>query len=186
MMAKWRELSASPATAAKIPNLIWTDLAANMLVGTKSLLSAFPDAQSYEVRSNKRRLFFHYAWAIPALICAAIWILCAVLCLVLYLVPQSRSRMGLSRLRDLINQLSVGRALVAADQFNAIGVRGPTKEWLATAGRTRINLFTLKETAEDGTELGSLPSSGGHVEAETVLVGQAEPLGVTRSRRASV
>jgi hypothetical protein len=58
MMAKWRELSASQATAAKIPNLIWTDLAANMLVGTKSLLSAFPDTQSYKVRSNKRRLFF--------------------------------------------------------------------------------------------------------------------------------
>jgi hypothetical protein len=94
--------------------------------------------------------------------------------------------MGLSRLRDLINQLSVGRALVAADQFNAIGVRGSTKEWLATAGRTRINLFTLKETVEDGTELGSLPSSGEHVEAETVLAGQAEPLGPTRPRRASV
>jgi hypothetical protein len=185
MLAKWRELSASPETAAKIPNLIWTDLAANMLVGTKSLLSAFPDTQSYRVRSNKRQIFFHYAWAIPALMCAAIWILCAILCLTLYLIPQSRSRMRLSRLKVLINQLSVGRALVVADQFNAVGVEGSTKEWLATTGRRRINLSTLKDTAEDGMEMGPLPAKGERIGAGRVLLNQKEPSASTRPRRAS-
>ncbi len=41
VLAKWRELRIA-AFPEKIPNLIWTDAAANMLVGTKSMLSAFP------------------------------------------------------------------------------------------------------------------------------------------------
>ncbi|ERF68133.1 hypothetical protein EPUS_08199 [Endocarpon pusillum Z07020] len=185
MLAKWRELSASPETAAKIPNLIWTDLAANMLVGTKSLLSAFPNAQFHQVRSNKRRIFFDYAWAVPALICAAIWILCAVLCLLLCLFPKSRSRMRLSRLRVLINQLSVGRALVVAEKSNAVDFRGSTKEWLAAAGRKMIYLPTLEGSVDDGIELGSRPARGECSREGGAWMDQPRRLATTRSRRAS-
>ncbi|KAF7502451.1 hypothetical protein GJ744_005797 [Endocarpon pusillum] len=185
MLAKWRELSASPETAAKIPNLIWTDLAANMLVGTRSLLSAFPNAQLHQVRSNKRRIFFHYAWAVPALICAAIWTLCAVLCLLLCLSPKSRSRMRLSRLRVLINQLSVGRALVVAEKSNAVDFRDSTKDWLATAGRKMVYLPTLESPVDDGIELGSLPAKGECSREGGAWIDQPRRLSTTRSRRAS-
>lgn len=43
MFAKWQELSSLPQTTAKIINLIWTDLAGNAVVGTRSWLTRKPD-----------------------------------------------------------------------------------------------------------------------------------------------
>jgi hypothetical protein len=186
ILAKWRKLSASEETVAKIPNLIWTDIAANMFVGTKSILSALPDTQSYPVRSNKRRIFFNYTWALPGLICGTIWIIFAALYMMLYLIPQYRSRMRLSRLKDLINQLSIGRSLVVADQFNAVGVNGSTKEWLATSGQRRINLFPLKLIAEDAIEMGSLPVRDKCIASKEGCLNHMKPLAPKKSRRASV
>lgn len=37
MYKRWQEFSKTPETSAKILNLIWTDIAANMVVGTKGL-----------------------------------------------------------------------------------------------------------------------------------------------------
>jgi hypothetical protein len=185
MLEKWRRLSVSPETAAMIPNLIWTDIAANMLVGTKSLLSAFPDTKSYQVRMNKRRIFFHYAWAIPAIICAGIWILYAILSLILCLIPLSRSQMRFSSLTDLVNQLSVGRTLVIANQLDNVHVKGSTKHWIDTVGRTRVDLFSLKNTAEDGMEMGSLSSNSENITALGFSTNQKKPFASTKFRRAS-
>ncbi|KAL9621562.1 MAG: hypothetical protein Q9160_003954 [Pyrenula sp. 1 TL-2023] len=43
MFARWQELSSLPQTTAKIINLIWTDLAGNAVVGTRSWLTPKPD-----------------------------------------------------------------------------------------------------------------------------------------------
>ncbi|KAK4246331.1 hypothetical protein C7999DRAFT_33294 [Corynascus novoguineensis] len=40
---RWKDLSRSADTVAKIPNLIWTDLAANAVVGTKGLAGMAPN-----------------------------------------------------------------------------------------------------------------------------------------------
>lgn len=42
MFARWQELSKTPTAAAKIINLIWTDVATNAVVGTRSWLTRKP------------------------------------------------------------------------------------------------------------------------------------------------
>jgi len=184
-MAKWRNLSTCPETIEKIPNLMWTEIAANVLVGTKSIISAFPSAPVYQVQSNRRRIFFNYAWAFPGIICMAIWVFRAVLSLAIYLFPGPHSLARLSALRDLINRLSVGRPLVSAyHQSSPTNGYLSTKEWVSTAGQRTIDLYPAT----------SVP---GDLEAEmdilipTKVTGQAkgrteQSLTMVSKRRASV
>ncbi|PWW80217.1 hypothetical protein C7212DRAFT_349664 [Tuber magnatum] len=48
LMSKWRELSETQDSVALIPNLIWSDIVANNLVGSKSVSSAYGVAQGDE------------------------------------------------------------------------------------------------------------------------------------------
>lgn len=43
MFVRWQELSRLPQTTAKIVNLVWTDLASNAVIGTRSWLTRKPD-----------------------------------------------------------------------------------------------------------------------------------------------
>src|SRR5438034_5762331 len=154
ILEKWRELAGSPETIAKIPNLIWTDIAANMLVGTKSMDSAFPSAPVYRVRMHRRRIFYHYAWAFPAIACLVIWISFAAVSLTMYLLPTSHPLVKLPALRDLVNRLSVGRALVAAaDQVATPKERLSAERWISIAGQKSIDLFPVKSLAEMDAEM---------------------------------
>jgi hypothetical protein len=184
MLAKWRELAASPETIVKIPNLIWTDIAANMLVGTKSMISASASTPVYQVRGNRRRIFLNYFWAIPAFICLEIWILCAALSFVIYLFPRTHSLVRLPALRDLINRLSVGRPLVSAyHQLSPTNDLLSTKEWVSTAGQQMVDLYSTKVPAELEREMDILAATkvtgGGedHIKQSSVMISE---------RRASV
>jgi hypothetical protein len=52
MFRKWQELSRSAATSSKILNLIWTDIAANMVVGTKGLHTSEDARRKEPVRAK--------------------------------------------------------------------------------------------------------------------------------------
>ena len=73
MALKWMNLTSSFDTIHKIPRLIWTDIAANIMIGSKSVLNAFPD-HKMEVQIFRRKITYNYVYAIPALISWIIWL----------------------------------------------------------------------------------------------------------------
>lgn len=164
MMQKWVNLASSPETTSKIPNLIWTDIAANMLVGAKSIVSAQP-IPTRSVQIYRRRITYNYVFAIPGLLCLTLWIVWAVVYTIMLISPRWRPHASLSYLKTLTNQLSVGRALAVAGASNHDTRHLPTKEWLVKAGRTKIDLMDAGTNEQSTSVKEKFPS----VEASSSL-----------------
>ncbi|KIW86078.1 hypothetical protein Z517_01472 [Fonsecaea pedrosoi CBS 271.37] len=154
MYARWRDLSGSAATMAKIPNLVWTDIAANMLVGTRSwnsddqlpvnlqkrsedgTSSADSDHAVIPVTVYQRRIRYRWRFAIPAFLALAL--LLAVLLAALVSVLSGR---GLpARVRHYLFHLSSGRMLGEIQYTGECDKLAPTNEWLARVGSRRSDL----------------------------------------------
>ncbi|KIY03831.1 uncharacterized protein Z520_00522 [Fonsecaea multimorphosa CBS 102226] len=89
MYARWRDLSQSAAAMAKVPNLVWTDIAASMLVGTRSWNSGNQLPANLQKRDDdgtnstggdqaivpvtvyQRQIRYHWRFAIPAFLALA-------------------------------------------------------------------------------------------------------------------
>ncbi|KAH8645940.1 hypothetical protein BGZ60DRAFT_501165 [Tricladium varicosporioides] len=138
-MRKWQNATASPKTTILIPNLMWTSSAANMLVGTKSLVDAIPSGK-YEVKTFRHIITYNYVYAIPGILCLFLWMLWAILSATMLISTRFRSRMSLRALKSLINRLSVGRALVAASEPKMCDINASTKVWIAKAGRVKVDI----------------------------------------------
>ncbi|KAF7553395.1 hypothetical protein G7Z17_g3631 [Cylindrodendrum hubeiense] len=69
---RWKELSSSAESASKIIQLLWTDIAASALVGSKGVLGSYnmePDhAADVKIRPTVHRIKYHWAFGIPAFI----------------------------------------------------------------------------------------------------------------------
>lgn len=152
MELKLQNLSASMETIPLIPNLIWTDIAANMLVGTKSRLTNTGNLSALgEVRVLQQKITYKYQYGILGFICCCIWIFCALFCILLSLIPRFRSRLTIGAMRRLLNKLSVGRSLLLAkpdgDSFEMT-----TKEWLSKVGKIQIELSEREQASDDAKE----------------------------------
>jgi hypothetical protein len=132
---RWRDLSRSSETAGKIINLIWTDIMANLVVGTKlgpfssdkALDGSLPDLV---IRPYKRRVVYDLHYAIPAIVLLSLWLCVLSGALLLTFV----SRASLSALTQLANQLAPGR--MATNFLNSELSRSDarTMEWATRAG----------------------------------------------------
>ena len=141
MLLKLQNLSSSFDTLPLIPNLIWTEIAANMLVGSKSRLpSQNGDAAIGEVRMLERRITYKYQYGVLGFLCCGIWIFWVVFSIILLFIPVSRGRMRISSIKSFLNKLSVGRPLLltAKPETDSYGLT--TKEWLRQVGRSQIDL----------------------------------------------
>lgn len=120
---KWQELASRIETTGKVVDLIWTDLMANALVSSKSLLSGRP-ATSSSTPSLQRRdvsakeanmpavqysagIAYDWKYAIPALFFLALYLALLFLSTVMFCTR------GLSfrGLRFVLNQTAAGRAI---------------------------------------------------------------------------
>jgi hypothetical protein len=142
MMLRWQNLSDSSEDVAKIPNLIWTDRAGNMLLGTKSLLDALPPGGQYQVRTYERRITYKYLYAIPALLCWALW-LTWIGAISIFACCGNINRIGIKRCKELINQLSVGRALAIVEYPHSNHFSDSTTEWIKSTGSVEIDLDSV-------------------------------------------
>lgn len=123
LYTKWQELSARAESASKIVDLIWTDLVANALVSSKSVLSGraatnnstpavrrrdVPE-QSMLVPAVRYSASIGYDWnyAIPALVFLAMYIGLFALSLLMFCTRG----LDLGILRFVLNQTSPGRAI---------------------------------------------------------------------------
>jgi hypothetical protein len=154
---KYRELSKGPEGAAKILNLIWTDLAAFTTVGTKTGFetgtqpslpttkrSAAQPAILGQRDVHRRVRIIEYKdirYAIPAFIVGGLSVLgavCAILFGILGIVPWRL-------LKHFINQASMGRTATQLMEPEAAAPTATTKEWSETAGKIVLAVPGLNE-----------------------------------------
>lgn len=109
MYRRWLELSANAKDAGKIINLVWTDIVANSVVGTKGWAAEGRESNAVEVAYDQRRVHYHLAYAIPAFILLAIT-LCLLLLTAILAIMQ---RTSLQRMRWFLGQTSLGRNFTA-------------------------------------------------------------------------
>lgn len=129
--AKWQKLSTSADTVSQILNLVWTDVAANAVVGTRgwgltSAASTDPKGfiPSADVNANisstglnpapatqipvvlyHQRIRYQLPFAVPAFVALAI----TVVFLVAILVLAIRGKTGAKRMREFLDATSMGR-----------------------------------------------------------------------------
>ena len=166
MYRLWQEYSRSAPTSAKIINLIWTDIAANLVTGTKGLQA---DAQAKskrdgtsssgpktpQITSYTRRIKYKYAYGIPAFMALALTVLSALATAYFTIFGHAKP----STMRTFLQHTSVGRLLTSqtgqttrATYTSYEGYAIPeqatfdcaesTKEWLKGAGKEEFTLST--------------------------------------------
>lgn len=157
---RWRDLSRSSETAGKIINLIWTDIMANLVVGTKLGPSSSDKALEGSspplvIRPYKRRVVYDLRYAIPAIILLALWL--CVLLGALSLIFMSRA--SLSALTQLANQLAPGRMATNFLNNELSRSDAPTMEWAARAGFYILGFERGKNGQGHGNSVTDAPQS---------------------------
>jgi hypothetical protein len=151
MFRRWQNLSASAETMGHVLDLISTDLLANALVGTKSLLvpsnggslqkGAASTPSTFPVTQYQRKIKYHLPYAVPAILTLAL-LLAALLgtcCVVVF------GRTSARKMRRYLNATSAGRIMTARTGMSSVEEKQrSTSAWIDTDGRKRI-------TAGNGT-----------------------------------
>jgi hypothetical protein len=153
MYKKWQELSKTPETSAKILNLIWTDIAANMVVGTKGLQphkdsnrkhdsTASSQAKAPPVTNYTRRVKYKYVYGIPAFLTLVLFA-AAILSTILAALFSGAK---LSTMRTVLHYTSAGRFLTRQSQEHSPSLQDdgysdlPTDVWVHGAGQQQFTL----------------------------------------------
>jgi hypothetical protein len=151
MFRRWQNLSTSAETMGHVLDLISTDLLANALVGTKSLLvpsnggslqkRAASTLSTFPVTQYQRKIKYHLPYAVPAILTLAL-VLAALLvtcCAVVF------GRTSASKMRRYLNATSAGRIMTAHTGISSVEEKQRnTSAWIDTDGWKRI-------TAGNGT-----------------------------------
>jgi hypothetical protein len=166
MYKKWQELSKTAKTSAKILNLIWTDIAANMVVGTKGLhfhealkrkrdSTASSQVKTPPVINYTRRIKYKYVYGIPAFLTLVLFA-AAILSTIFFTLFSGAE---LSTMRTFLQHTSAGRFLTSqsqAGQSSHSSLTGygenipsmhddgysysPTGVWVKSAGQQQFTL----------------------------------------------
>ncbi|KAK5169528.1 uncharacterized protein LTR77_005504 [Saxophila tyrrhenica] len=166
--SRWKNMSSTTTGTAGIMNLIWTDFAANALIGTRGWLSgkdtlppnlnmqsplqkhAEPHAPprsgsgSVPVRIYQRTVHYRWIYAIPAFLCLFVAGLICLSAVVAFISGKGR----VSRVRHYLNRLSAGRLLVAL-KLEERDWESSTKLWLAMRGGRSVSLAYESVAAEE-------------------------------------
>ncbi|KAI2958775.1 hypothetical protein CBS147323_8551 [Aspergillus niger] len=165
---RWFELSSSASGVEKMLGLIWTDMTANTVVGTRGWHNAPSQTSKNSKRMSKRdvggvsvpvtlwsrNIKYHIPYAIPAFIVLALSIALAGFTICLLILR----RTGLGQMRSYLARTSPGRILGSALHPDQAGVLASTKTWIQQVG---VRKATLPGQKEDGTiPLLDIPAAG--------------------------
>jgi len=160
----WQECSRTAPTSAKIINLIWTDLAADLVLGTKGLhfdtIAARKRDKTNEsemkmpiVSSYTRRVRYKYAYGIPAFLTLALTTLSALAMTYFTIFGHAEP----STMRTFLPHTSAGRLLLVQSGYASSTARidseghvspeqeivdasEPTKDWVKGSGKEKFTL----------------------------------------------
>lgn len=144
---KWQNYSQDATTAAKIIDLIWTDISANAVVGTKSqlpseVLQGLAKRDGPQTTVNVpitvyvRKVRFHMQYGIPAFLVLAI----AGLLLVTGLGFMIIGRSSPSKMRRFLDQTSTGRLLTTFLYTNDCPPGASKENWTRLVGLKTVHL----------------------------------------------
>jgi hypothetical protein len=138
MLAKWEELSRTTNGTAKILNLVWTDLSANSVVGTKSVLGsgrpsqdpASQKATMITICKFARQVRCDILYAIPAILLLVITIVLVFAAFVLWISPNFSLQLMSTRLKEM----SPGRIASVHKDSDPCDPYASTKQWIESIG----------------------------------------------------
>lgn len=180
LFRKWQELSQSSDTAPAIVNLIWTDIMANYVLGTKSTLNAhntFSDDSDdsiergakgpmIRVLRSRQEIQYDLRYGIPGIFFLAFHAIAVFSALTFWVI----GRIHFRYLRTLLNQTATGRCVTVERYGDA--ARAPTvgtRKWVQVYGDEDLGF--RKESTE---QHGSQSESGEITEASPPLVPEDE------------
>ncbi len=142
LFLKWRALSNTTDGAAKILNLIWTDLVASAVVGTTTGFEnssaqnsgVLGQREVYEYRSVV--VYGNLLFAVPAFVVLCLWVGLLLTTIVLLITRKVTRHM----LSYYMNQSSLGRAVLNAEHPNPEMTTSSSKEWAKKFGSTRLEI----------------------------------------------
>jgi hypothetical protein len=140
LFLQWKSFSGNASIASTIPNLIWTDIMANSVLGAKSQLSRNGTASlaSTLVATTPFRhiIQYDYRYAIPAFLFLMLYGLMLLISLIFFL----GRRVRISTLRMLLNHTSAGRAVTTERHGQRIPPQAPTSQWVDMFGDEEIRV----------------------------------------------
>jgi hypothetical protein len=144
---RWQMLSPDPEKAAQVINLMWTDLAASAVVGTKGSLGQMNTGDhpaSIQVRPIGRRITYDIRYGIPAFFLAAL----LALIVLVSLINTCFRKAGIGRLRRRIGQLSVGRVFTTFLYPEESTLVMSPGEWRRKNGKKTISVQVVAERGD--------------------------------------
>lgn len=148
LFALWQNLSTTATDASKILNLVWTDIAANSVVGTKgwgltssvagkSAVNLAAQHSNAPVTSYRKRVRFHMPYAVPAFVVLAVTL--AILVASVFVLVTRKTSM--KKLRDLLDATSNGRIISLYEwPEEARGLK--TDDWVQKIGSRQAAVST--------------------------------------------
>ena len=145
LYARWSDLSRNASSVGTIIDLIWTDLAASGVVGTKGVLGPGNDAAAaveakeapvVMIQPSIRRIRYHLAFGIPAFLLLLVIVLIS--CLAVFSFVTHMSTLSVLKLR--IQQLSVGRVFTTVLYPEGSNFTMSPREWSRASGKRTVTL----------------------------------------------
>ncbi|KAE8367499.1 hypothetical protein BDV27DRAFT_154932 [Aspergillus caelatus] len=160
--SKWREYSTQADTTSTIINLIWTDIVANAVVGTRGWLSpsSIPvgsanDSAQVEVPVTEYRNTIQYRvpFGIPAFVALFGLLLSMVTVFILLFCGKARPYL----VRRYLNYTSVGRTMTLLLYPGSTEPQTSTTIWASSVGNKIIDAGELAPSAADPVEIETSP-----------------------------
>jgi hypothetical protein len=161
MHQKWFELAANASSAGTILNLIWTDLAANAVVGTRGwhtedVVRGFTKRDEITPRADEQVSVTTYARALqyrwwPYFIPGAIVLISAGLLILAVFILMLTRATGIKKLNRFLDHTSLGRNLTAWLYPESSSLNSKRKLWLESDGKKPITLFGEAPSAPEAT-----------------------------------
>lgn len=176
MYAKWQEYSRAATSTSKIFNLIWTDMAANAVLGTRGKLSD-PVARSPSPSVERRQqpagrasvnvpisvydktIRYHLPFAVPAIITLVLSGVITVAAMVLCVSGRARPSM----VRKYLNHTSLGRSMTLLLYPDQCEAEASTTQWVKSVGTKRIDTSgSIPKAADSIMLVDQHPTSDDH------------------------
>ncbi|EUC45273.1 hypothetical protein COCMIDRAFT_36950 [Bipolaris oryzae ATCC 44560] len=177
---RWLELGRTATLSADIINLIWTDIAANAVVGTRSWLSKSPGSDTSGSRDQssprevpnvtllQRKTKYHIAYAVPAMLLLLLALVISVATAILLLLQ----RTGLNRMRWFLNQTSLGRNFTALLYPEVSSQQSSQKIWAKNDAHRVITVDLDKPYADNQADSQTSSQSKGDVAVSQRLMSE--------------
>lgn len=148
MFARWQELSANASAASLIPNLIFTDAAANMVVGTKGANASQRAFLDNLITPTQMTVRYHFEYAIPAFLCLLVLLVAIALVTVMACFRKATFAM----LKRQLNATSPGRLYTASLFPNRAILPMSSSSWSREHGKGCIDVSGDLPVAVDAAD----------------------------------